>query len=277
VHPVTFRDPFERTLQPLRTVVVIPARYDSTRLPGKALADIGGRPMIEHVYRRAAEATGIDAVIVATDDERIAAAVAGFGGAVRMTSGAHQTGTDRVAEVASALGCEVVVNLQGDEPAIDPRMIAQVAAPFAGDPALQMATLKRRITDAADYSNPSVVKVVSDLSGHALYFSRAPLPARAAAGTGVAAYQHVGLYAYRRTFLLQLAALPRTPLEQAESLEQLRALEHGFRILTLETPFDSLGVDTPEDLERARRQLQPVAEESAVGSRSGANTHARRQ
>jgi len=232
--------------------------------------------MIEHVYRRAAQAEGIDTVLVATDDARVAAVVEGFGGVARMTSSSHRTGTDRLAEVAATLTCDVVVNVQADEPLIDPRMIAQVAAPFSGDDRVQMATLRRPIDEPADYTNPGVVKVVSDLSGYALYFSRSPLPARFGVATPIRPYRHVGLYAYRREFLLHLASLPQTPLERAESLEQLRALEHGYRILTLDTEFDSIGVDTPDDLERVRR-LHPDAQPVRAGDRSaGTSAHARR-
>jgi 3-deoxy-manno-octulosonate cytidylyltransferase (CMP-KDO synthetase) len=265
VHPSTFRDASRTSAESLRTVAVIPARYDSTRFPGKALADLDGRPMIEHVYRRTARAAGVDAVIVATDDRRIADAVTAFGGTAVMTAASHRTGTDRVAEVASRLACDVVINVQGDEPLIDPRMVAEVAAPFAADPALRMATLKRPITEPADFDDPGVVKVVTDRFGHALYFSRAPIPA-SFADTPRAVWRHIGLYAYRRTFLLELAALPQSPLERAESLEQLRALEHGVPILTLETAFDSIGVDTPEDLERVRRRLAADAAGQSEGT-----------
>ena len=216
--------------------------------------------MIEHVYRRAASAPGVDAVVVATDDARIALTVEGFGGIVRMTRSIHRTGTDRIAEVASELECEIVLNVQGDLPVIEPDMIAQVLQPFETDPAARMSTLRRLITDPADYSNPNVVKVVVTQQGQALYFSRAPVPFTRgsifeAAGLGLPAYKHIGLYAYRRDFLLTLASLPQTPLEVAESLEQLRVLENGFRIHTVETQFESIEVDTPEDLERVRRQF----------------------
>jgi 3-deoxy-manno-octulosonate cytidylyltransferase (CMP-KDO synthetase) len=250
---VTFRNPFERTSQPLHTVAVIPARYHSTRFPAKPLADLAGRPMIEHVFSRAASAPGVDAVIVATDDARIEQAVRAFGGIVRMTSPLHSTGLDRVAEVAADLTCEIVVNVQGDEPLIDPRAIADVVAPFARDPALQMTTLRRRISDPAELDNPHVVKIVVDRRDRALYFSRAAVPF--ARDPRQPIFKHIGLYAYRRAFVQTLAALPRTPLELAESLEQLRALEHGFGICAVETDYDSIGVDTPEDLERVRRQL----------------------
>jgi 3-deoxy-manno-octulosonate cytidylyltransferase (CMP-KDO synthetase) len=209
--------------------------------------------MIEHVYRRAAAARGVDAVVVATDDDRIAAAVEHFGGIVRLTQTAHRTGTDRVAEVARELDCEIVVNVQGDEPLIEPEMIAEVIEPLAVSNIVQMSTARRTITDAADYASPHVVKVVVDRLGDALYFSRAPIPYRGQA------FKHVGLYGYRREFLLTFAALPQTPLELAESLEQLRALEHGLRIRTVETRYDSIGVDTPEDLERVRRLCEATA------------------
>jgi 3-deoxy-manno-octulosonate cytidylyltransferase (CMP-KDO synthetase) len=249
VPPETFRNPFERTSRSLHTVAIIPARYDSTRFPGKPLADIAGRTMIEHVYARAAAAPGIDAVVVATDDERIASAVSAFGGVVRMTLASHRTGLDRIAEVAADLRCEIVVNVQGDEPAIEPQAIADAVAPLVADPAVQMSTLRRRIVDRTDIYNPNVVKVVVDLDGNALYFSRSTIPSQ-----GIV-YKHIGLYAYRRAVVSELASLPQTPLEIAESLEQLRALEHGFRIRAVETQYDSIGVDTPEDLERVRRQM----------------------
>jgi 3-deoxy-manno-octulosonate cytidylyltransferase (CMP-KDO synthetase) len=248
VLPVAFRNPFLRTSPAPSVVAIIPARYDSTRFPGKALADIGGKPMIEHVYRRAAEADLIDAVVVATDDRRILDAVEAFGGIARLTSGAHRTGTDRVAEIAADLPADIIVNVQGDEPLIDPKMISSVVQPFREDASVQMTTARRALTDPEDLLNPHVVKVVTDGRGDALYFSRSPIPN----GAG-AAFVHVGLYAFRREFLLRFAALPQTPLEVAESLEQLRALEHGFRIRTVVTEHHSIGVDTPDDLERARR------------------------
>jgi len=215
--------------------------------------------MIEHVYRRAAAAASIDRVIVATDDERIARAVRGFGGDARMTSAAHQSGTDRLAEVARALDCDVVVNVQGDEPLIEPAMIDEAVAPFARDAALLVTTLRRRISSDADLHNPNVTKVVVDRDDYALYFSRAPIPYTRPGQPEASAWRHVGLYAYRRTCLLQLAALPQTALERAEALEQLRALEHGIRIKAIETAYDSIGVDTPEDLERVRRLVAAPA------------------
>ena len=216
--------------------------------------------MIEHVYRRAASAPSVNAVVVATDDVRIVSAVERFGGIARLTRSSHRTGTDRLAEVAEDLPCDIVVNVQGDEPLIEPQVIEDVIAPLEADPALQMSTVRRRITDEAEYANPHVVKVVVDADGTALYFSRSPIPfARDGSRGAVGAYKHVGLYAYRRSFLLAFARLQPTPLEMAESLEQLRALEHGFRIRTVEIQHDSIGVDTPEDLERARRLVAAEA------------------
>ncbi len=213
--------------------------------------------MIEHVYRRTAAAPSIGAVVVATDDDRVRAAVEAFGGVVRLTSTSHRSGTDRLAEVAADLSCELVVNVQGDEPLVEPSMIEQALAPFGSDPALVMTTLCCRIADPADLLDPNVVKVVTDREGYALYFSRAPIPftrnGTALQSVPHAVSKHIGLYVYRRAFLLALARLEPTPLEQAEALEQLRALEHGFRIKTIETSHDPIGVDTPEDLERVRR------------------------
>ena len=260
VHPVPTRSSTE-TPPVARIVAIIPARYASTRLPGKPLADIGGRPMVEHVYRRAASAVLVETVMVATDDERIATAVTAFGGHARMTRAGHQTGTDRLAEVADTLACDVVVNVQADEPLIEPDMIDAVAA-CLDDPTVSMATLRCRIQDAADLEDPHVVKVAVDRDGYALYFSRAPIGLDRTTGGGPAAppvYKHIGLYAYRRPFLLALSLLEPTPLERAERLEQLRALEYGYRIMTTETERDPIGVDTPEDLERVRRLVAPGA------------------
>lgn len=211
--------------------------------------------MIEHVYRRAAAARSISAVIVATDDERIDRAVRAFGGESRMTSPSHPSGTDRIAEVAAALDCDVIVNVQGDEPLIEPAMIDEAVEPFADDPSLLLSTLRRRMDDRREAENPNVTKVVVDRDGFALYFSRAPIPFVRAGSPAAPAWRHVGLYVYRRECLLRLAALPPTALERSEALEQLRALEHGIRIKAIETHYDSVGVDTPEDLERVRASL----------------------
>jgi len=252
VHPGSADSKVDSRL-PLQVVALIPARFASTRFPGKPLADIDGRPMIEHVYRRAAASPAVSRVIVATDDLRIATRVADFGGNVRLTRADHLTGTDRLAEVAATLDCDIVVNVQGDEPLLDPRAISEAVAPFV-DPAISITTLYRRILTPAELSNPDIVKVVIDRGGFALYFSRAPIPfARDPRGGWPPLYRHVGLYAYRRHTLMLMASLDPTPLERAEELEQLRALEHGIRIKTVETAYDSIGVDTPQDLEQVRR------------------------
>jgi 3-deoxy-manno-octulosonate cytidylyltransferase (CMP-KDO synthetase) len=255
VHPASTGSRVD-SVSPLKIVAVIPARYASTRFPGKPLADLDGRPMIEHVYRRAAASTMVSEVIVATDDLRIATRVSAFGGTVRLTKATHHTGTDRLAEVAATLDCDVVVNVQGDEPLIDPRAIDELVAPFTADPTVQMTTLFRRIHDAADLENPNIAKIVLDRSGYALYFSRAPIPhVRDPRGGWPPLYRHIGLYGYRRNVLMVLAGLEPTPLERAESLEQLRALEHGIRIKAVETVHESVEVNTPEDLEQVRRLL----------------------
>jgi 3-deoxy-manno-octulosonate cytidylyltransferase (CMP-KDO synthetase) len=255
VHPASTGQRVDPVL-PLSIVAVIPARYASTRLPGKPLADLDGRPMIEHVYRRVAASKRVSQVIVATDDLRIATRVHDFGGKVRLTKATHETGTDRLAEVAASLDCDVVVNVQGDEPLIDPHAIDELVAPFANEPSVQMTTLFRRINDAAELANPNIAKVVIDRGGFALYFSRAPIPyVRDPRGGWPPMYRHIGLYGYRRKTLLVLASLEPTPLERAEALEQLRALEHGIRIKAVETRHESFEVNTPEDLEQVRRLL----------------------
>jgi 3-deoxy-manno-octulosonate cytidylyltransferase (CMP-KDO synthetase) len=242
-------------VQRLTVTAIIPARYQSTRLPGKPLLDIAGLPMIVRVYDRVRATPGLDAVLVATDDARVYDAIVSHGGQCRMTSDAHRSGTDRLAEVARSLDTDLIVNVQGDEPLVEPAMIAEAIAPFADDPSLEMSTVCRRLDDVHEFQNPHLVKAVVGLDGFALYFSRAPVPYnRATANQSVAtvALKHIGLYVYRRECLLKLAALPQSPLEVAESLEQLRALEHGIRIKAVETRYDSIGVDTPEDLERVR-------------------------
>ncbi len=239
----------------MKVTVVIPARYASTRFPGKPLQDILGKPMIQHVCERAARAACVDRVIVATDDERIFKAVEGFGGEAQMTRIEHATGTDRLAEVAERIESDLVVNVQGDEPLIDPRMIDLAVTPLLADPGIPMGTLKSPIETSADYRNPHIVKVVTDQDGFALFFSRAPIPhARDLADTDRLSdplpHKHIGLYVYRRDFLLRYPTLPATPLENLEKLEQLRALEHGYRIRVVATELTSQGVDTPEDLLR---------------------------
>jgi 3-deoxy-manno-octulosonate cytidylyltransferase (CMP-KDO synthetase) len=242
----------------LSSTIIIPARYESTRFPGKPLARLAGKPMIEHVYRRASEAHGVTAVIVATDDDRILQAVTAFGGKAVLTLASHPTGTDRLAEVAAGLDCDIVVNVQGDEPLVAPEMIEDVIAPFRGDHALQMTTLRSPIRHVEEMADPNVVKVVVDRHDFALYFSRAPIPWTRDRDTDrrVEGWRHVGLYGYRRTFLTQFAALAPTPLETLERLEQLRALEHGIRIKVLPTTFEAVGVDTPADLARVEALMR---------------------
>ncbi len=239
-----------------RVVVIIPARYESTRLPGKPLADLHGQPMIQRVYERARASRGVDRVVVATDDARICAAVAAFGGEAVLTSPAHRSGTDRVAEVAAGLDTDVVVNVQGDLPLLDPTMVEAAVAPLRADAGLPMATIKTAIRTCEERDDPNVVKVVSDRDGYALYFSRSPLPyVRDGGGERALGFKHIGLYAYRRDFLLSFAKLAPTALECAEQLEQLRALEWGFRIKVAEVAASSIEVDTPRDLQRAREEL----------------------
>jgi len=240
----------------MQVVGLIPARYASKRFPGKALVDLLGKPLLQHVVERAGQARTLSEVIVATDDVRIADSVRGFGGKVQMTSPAHPSGTDRIAEVARDVGCDLVVNIQGDEPLIDPADIDAAVAPLLADRRIPMGTLACPL-DLEQAGDPNAVKVVVGMDGFALYFSRAPIPyLRDGHGGGASPYLlHIGLYVYRREILLRLAGLRPTPLEERERLEQLRALEHGIRIRVVGTDKPSLGVDTPEDLERVRRMM----------------------
>jgi 3-deoxy-manno-octulosonate cytidylyltransferase (CMP-KDO synthetase) len=243
---------------------VIPARYASSRFPGKPLAPILGKTMIQRVYEQTAQAVGVDRVVVATDDIRIAEEVSGFGGEVQMTRADHATGTDRLAEVTARLDTDLVINVQGDEPLIDPRMIEAVVAPLAADARIPMGTLKTPLLSWDEYRDPNVVKVVTDGRGFALYFSRAPIPYprdlavenAEVQPSSLGLFRHVGLYVYRKDFLLKFAALPASPLEKLEKLEQLRALENGYAIRVVETDLVSLGVDTPEDLMRVEAYLR---------------------
>ena len=236
----------------MRTLCVIPARYASTRLPGKPLADICGKPMICRVWERARRAEKPERVIVATDDQRIYDAVRKDGGEAMLTRADHPTGTDRLAEVAQAhAAVDLIVNVQGDEPLIEPSVIDELIALFEADENLQMATVMTRMEDEEEQKNPNNVKVVVDKLGYALYFSRSLLPYPRA--TAAPVYKHIGIYAYRRDFLLHYARLAPTPLEKAESLEQLRALENGYGIRVLETASRFIGVDTPEDLALVNR------------------------
>jgi 3-deoxy-manno-octulosonate cytidylyltransferase (CMP-KDO synthetase) len=252
----------------MKAVGIIPARYRSSRFEGKALALLGGRPIIERVYEQARKASLLEDVWVATDDARIAETVERAGGKVVMTSPEHPSGTDRVAEAARQIDCDVVVNIQGDEPFIAARAIDQALEPFATRSELAMSTLMRPIRDEETFRDPNVVKVVVDRQGYALYFSRAPIP-HPRREDGFQAFEHIGLYAYRKEFLLSLASLEPTVLEHSEALEQLRVLENGHRILAIETAHHvGLSIDTPEDLKRAEeflaRQQQTAAKDQAV-------------
>lgn len=236
----------------MRAIGIIPARLHSTRLPGKPLVEICGKPMIQHVYERTLQARYLNDVLVAADDQRILDAVAAFGGKGVMTSPDHPSGTDRLAEAARDLEVDVIVNVQGDEPMIDPRAIDLTVEPFLHDDTLVMTTLMCPIRPE-ELTDPHTVKVVVDLRGFALYFSRALIPhGRSGSPPPELVRKHVGLYAYTKDFLLRYAALPPTPLMRAEQLEQLKVLEHGYRIKVVETTLDSIGVDTPQDLERVR-------------------------
>ena len=229
---------------------MIPARFASSRFPGKALATIAGKSMLQHVWERASAARYLSSVLIATDDTRIFEEARGFKANVRMTRSDHSTGTDRVAEAASADTASIVVNIQGDEPLIDPSAIDTAVMGMLDEPEIPMGTLKKRIEHPLEVASPHVVKVVTDRFDNALYFSRLPIPCAREEATPTAHYKHIGLYVYRREFLLGYSDLPVGPLEQAERLEQLRALENGHKIRVVETEYDSLGVDTPEDLER---------------------------
>ena len=244
-------------------VGIIPARFHSTRFEGKVLAPLAGKPLIQHVYERAQGARCLERVLVATDDERIVRAVEAFGGEAVMTSPEHPSGTDRAAEVARGLEAEIVVNIQGDEPLIRPEMIEAAVAPLEADPAVVMGTLMCRLKDPAELADPNVTKVVVDREGFALYFSRSPLPYPGLSGLDEGPFfRHVGLYVYRKDFLLTFSQLEPTPLERTERLEQLRALENGYRIKVTLCDYLPAGVDTPEDLERVRRLLEPTSPRS---------------
>lgn len=243
----------------VKATVIIPARYGSTRLAAKPLADLCGKPMIQHVYEQARRATLADRVMVATDDRRILEAVESFRGEVVLTSRQHQSGTDRVGEVSEKLDSEFVVNLQGDLPLLEPEMLDELIGRFTQSArekdAAAMGTLKREITSADELYNPNVVKVVTDARGFALYFSRAPIPYIRDVKQGGRRYKHYGVYIYHKDFLLAFTKLPPSPLEQMEKLEQLRALENGYRIRVIETRYDTVEVDTAEDLAKVRDLL----------------------
>jgi len=261
----------------VQVVALIPSRYGSTRFPGKPLALLRGKPMIQHVYEQTSRVRGLARILVATDDNRIADAVRAIGGEVVMTRTDHPTGTDRLAEVAHGLTADVIVNVQGDLPFFPPSLVEDAVAALTRAPAAAMATVKTPIHDLAEWQNINVVKVVTDREGFALYFSRSPIPymrdqtaqlqvsslksqvsslnSEMQSQPTILGYRHIGLYVYRRDFLLTFPQLARTPLEQCEQLEQLRALEWGYRIVVSETVRPTIEVDTPEDLQRAEEAL----------------------
>ncbi|MBI4379500.1 MAG: 3-deoxy-manno-octulosonate cytidylyltransferase [Nitrospinae bacterium] len=260
----------------MKVIAIIPARYASIRFPGKPLAEIHGKPLIQHVWERVSKASLVSRVIVATDDERIFEKVRRFGGEVWMTSRHHRTGTDRISEVAKKIEGDIIVNVQGDEPLIRPKVIDTAVEPFFESPLppfakggeggfFQMGTICTEIKDEDEFKNPNIVKVVFDRNEYALYFSRSPVPYnRDTQGNppsppfnkgGWGGFKHIGLYVYRRDFLLRFSELPPTPLEEIERLEQLRVLENGYKIKIIKTDYDSIGVDTPEDLEKVKQAM----------------------
>jgi len=245
----------------MKVLCVIPARYASTRLPGKPLLLLAGKPVIQRVYERALLAKKPEKVIVATDDARIEAAVIAFGGEAMMTSPDHPSGTDRLAEVALNFpDVDVIVNVQGDEPLIPPEVIDDLAEVFEKEPTVQMATVRSKMHEE-DYDNPNAVKVVTNLNGFAMYFSRSLMPYPRKKPDDYTVYKHVGIYAYRRDFLLKFAALPPTPLEKIESLEQLRVLENGIKIKVITNNFEGIGIDTKEDLAAANALFEKLVKE----------------
>ena len=245
-----------------KVVAIIPARWESTRFPGKPLANILNKPMIQWVVESVKMAQSIDDVIVATDDKRIYSRVVGFGGRAEMTSGDHASGSDRIAEVVAGMSCDIVVNVQGDEPLISPDDIDLVVNSLISDSAIQVGTLKIQINSLDDFLNPNVVKVVTNRNDFALYFSRAPIPFHRDGGLEsvklndqVPVYKHVGLYGYTRLLLLEFSKWEKSGLEESEKLEQLRILEKGIPIKVEETKNDSIGVDCPEDIKKIENIL----------------------
>ena len=239
----------------MEAVGIIPARYGSTRFEGKLLADFCGKPVIQHTWENAKKSKSIDDLIVATDDKRIYNVAKGFGANVVYTSIAHKSGSDRLTEVAASIDAKIIVNIQADEPLLHPSMIDDVAGAILKDKTLVMATLCHKISNAAQIHDPNVVKVVFDRNGLALYFSRSPIPYERMGSDDklqvIDYYKHIGIYAYAKDFLFTFKSLPQSRLEKTEKLEQLRVLENGYRIKVIETKFDTIGIDTPEDLEKA--------------------------
>jgi len=246
--------------QPIGVLAALPARFGSTRFPGKPLADLRGRPLIWHAYRAARGVPGVDRVVVATDDTRIADAVRDFGGEAVLTTGTHATGTDRLAEVAERIDAELYLNIQGDEILARPEMLAPLIEAFREDPTLQVGTVCHPLTDLSDLANPNVVKVVCDHAGFALYFSRSQIPFVREPGAHLAVpegtfFRHFGIYLYRKAALAAFSGLPASPLERMEKLEQLRFLQAGYRIRVLATADTAYRVDTPEDLAAVARLM----------------------
>ena len=239
-----------------RIVGVIPARYGSSRFEGKVLADIAGKPMIQWVYDRAKQSKILDELFVAVDEPRVKSAVEGFGGKAILTGAHHKSGTDRIAEVVEKMAADIIVNIQGDQPLIDPNMIDEAVGPMIDNPEIQMSTLKREI-EQDEFGDPGVVKVAVDENDFALYFSRSLIP-YPRYDENIRVYEHVGLYVYRKDFLLEISRMPQVYLEKIESLEQLRVLEKGYKILVVETKVDKaagISVDTPEDLEKVEKLI----------------------
>jgi len=242
-----------------RIIGVIPARYGSSRFEGKVIADIAGKPMIQWVYERANQSKTLDGLFVAVDDTRVQSRVEGFGGKAIMTGAHHESGTDRIAEVVEKIPADIIVNIQADQPLIEPNMIDEAVQPMMDNPEIQMSTLKREI-EKDEFDDPGVVKVVVDEQDFALYFSRSLIP-YPRYDENMRVYEHVGLYVYRKDFLLKISKMPQGYLEKIESLEQLRVLEKGYRILVVETKMDKaagVSVDTPEDLEKVERLIDEM-------------------
>ncbi len=242
----------------MKAIGVIPARYGSKRFPGKPLADISGKPMIQHVWEKASQAKTLEKVIIATDDERILKKAREFGAEAVLTSPSLSSGTERVAEAAKDLDVDIVANIQGDEPLIEPQAIDEAIKSLVDNPKIPMATLAYKIAKKEEIEDPNVVKVVFDKDNFALYFSRSLIPYSKLQDprSRITAYKHLGLYSYRKNFLLEFAQMKPTPLEKIEGLEQLRVLENGYRIKVVETECDSIGVDTPEDLEKVKAMIK---------------------
>lgn len=250
----------------MSVITFIPSRYDSRRFPGKPLALIAGKPLVEHAYQCAMCCPEVSDVFVVTDDERILQCVRDFGGKAIMTQEEHRTGTDRIAEASQKMNLNedhLIVNVQGDQPLFHPSAISELIAPLREDPNISMSTLKHRMTDKREIENPNRVKVVTDKEGFALFFSRSPIPFFRDSRSNMAYYKHLGFYAYRRDFLREFGSLPPGELENSEKLEQLRALEYGFKIKVVETSFDSIEVDTPADIKRVEEIMTKLSLDNA--------------